>query len=194
MIQSGLWNRIAKAARTPPTTAGGIATLQALTAVAAATWGAHATNHTAGFLKFDLAELDFPSISKVSTTFLRTLVVPSLVEEVLWRVVLQPPGASWTHMLGVNLIFVLYHTIGSVFLAEQVEDRHGAKAFFCDPAFLSLAFFLGNSCSWTWVRSGYALWAPVLTHAVPVTVWLTFLHGDEALSTPGGLQGSKRQP
>jgi predicted Abi (CAAX) family protease len=187
MTPSGLWGRIAKAARTPPNAAGGIATLQALTVVAAVTWGAHASDQTTGFLKFDPTDERLPSLSKVSTTFLRTLVAPSLVEEVLWRVVLQPPGSSWTHMMGMNLIFALYHTVGSAFLAEQLEGRKGAKAVFCDPVFLSLALLLGNACSWTWMRSGYALWAPVLTHAVPVTVWLTFLQGDDALSTPGGL-------
>lgn len=129
-----------------------------------------------------------PLFVQLPTTLARTFFVPSLVEEVVWRVALQPPGTSWPHAMAVNAAFSAYHILGSATLAERFEGRQGARAVFADPAFLTLAFVLGNACSYAWVQSGYALWAPVVTHAVAVTVWLTVLGGNEALDTPGGLQ------
>jgi predicted Abi (CAAX) family protease len=148
----------------------------------------HEVGHTQRFLRLDMTE-DFPSITQVGKTFLRSLIVPSLVEELLWRIALQPPGSSISYMVGINFAFAVYHIFGSVFLAEQLDNRQGARTVFQDPSFLSISFILGNACTWAYVRSAYSLWAPVLTHAIPVTVWLSFLRGDEALSTPGGLRG-----
>jgi predicted Abi (CAAX) family protease len=113
-------------------------------------------------------------------------MIPSLLEEVVWRVVLQPPGMVWGRIVVVNAAFSLYHIVGSSPLAE-LEGKIGAKTIFCDPMFLSLAFVLGNACSFAYIRSGHSLWAPVLVHALSVTVWLSFLGGQSALVTKGGL-------
>ena len=185
-----LKRQIVKAALVAPSSSGVAASLQALTAVAACTVVAHQLHQTEAFLYHD-ADQEYPPIGEVGRTFLRALIVPSLLEEVIWRVALQPRGTSLTHMIGVNLAFTIYHIFGSVFLAEHLDNRQGAKTVFRDPAFLSLAFVLGNACSWSFVHSSYSLWAPVVTHAIPVTIWLSFLHGDEALSTPGGLKKSQ---
>lgn len=120
-------------------------------------------------------------------TFARTLIMPGLVEELFWRVLCQPPGTKWSVILAVNAAFTFYHVIGSAPLTEYLDGRRGAKAVFSDPTFLMLAFVLGNVCSYAYIQAGYALWAPVFAHAIPVSVWLTFLKGEEALSTPGGL-------
>jgi predicted Abi (CAAX) family protease len=180
-------SRLVKAALVAPTWSGAVASAQALTAIAVCTVVAHQTEQTQNFLRLDRNE-SLPTISvEVGKTFLGALVVPSLLEEIFWRVALQPVGTSLPSMIGVNFAFAMYHVFGSVLLAEQLDGRQGARDVFRDPAFLSLAFVLGNACSWAYVHSSYSLWAPVLTHAIPVTVWLSFLQGNTALSTPGGL-------
>ena len=153
-------------------------------------------NHSNNDDNNDIDDSDHPNdrgksfATNMIRTFGRSLLIPSLLEEILWRVILQPPGSSVLRMVGVNVAFSLYHTVGSVFLAERLDGRPGARTVFCNPVFLSLAFVLGNACSWCYVRSGHALWAPVLTHAVVVTIWLTCGNGETALSTPGGLSRS----
>ncbi len=52
---------------------------------------------------------------------------------------------------------------------------------FTDPSFLFLTFCLGNVCSYSYIKAGYGLYAPVLIHAISVSVWLTFLGGNPAL-------------
>jgi predicted Abi (CAAX) family protease len=155
-------------------------------------------------MKFDPEE-DLPSIHHVVKTFARTLIVPSVPEELIWRVLLlQPPlipspSSYWSspRVLFVNVLFAAYHYHGSVILTEIFHKKNdhdrsyaGAKTVFRDPMFLTLAFVLGNACSYAYQRSGYSLWAPVIVHAVSVTVWLTLLSGEKALSTPGGLSSS----
>ena len=188
-----LCNRIATAAMVPPNAAGLTAVGQALVGLSVCTTVGVTSGATDGFLRVpslddDDANVPEWNVAAIPRTLARTLVVPSLVEEVLWRVVLQPPGMSWwPHMMLVNVAFAAYHTVGSTALAERCQGRQGARAVFTNPAFLTLAFVLGNACSYAYVFSGYSLWAPVVTHALPVTLWLTLLGGDQALSTPGGL-------
>ena len=52
---------------------------------------------------------------------------------------------------------------------------------FSDPSFLFMTFCLGNVCSYSYIKAGYGLYAPVLIHAISVSVWLTFLGGNQAL-------------
>ena len=192
MLLAPLWQRVATAAVVPPTVTGVMAVTQGLAGMGACTTLAIiGGNYTEKFIRVPSTISD-ANLAALPQTLARTLIVPSLVEEVLWRVILQPPGMPLPYMILVNLAFAGYHVVGSATLAERLEGRQGARAVFSDPTFLMLAFLLGNACSYTYVKAGYALWAPVVTHAIPVTLWLTSVGGDAALSTPGGLSSSSR--
>lgn len=212
MTSSLVWNRLASAAVVPPTFVGVQAVGRALIGMALCTGGATSLGWTQRFVAVPYGKDSWwrrrrrqaqhePKVDEncqegglnagktsLPLTFCRTLVVPGLVEEVVWRVVLQPPGTSWPVMLAVNAAFAAYHVVGSA-TAEWYLDgqRQGARAVLADPAFLTLAMVLGNLCSYAYVQAGHALWAPVLVHAATVTVWLDCLGGQRALSTPGGL-------
>lgn len=187
MLAANVWNRVATAATVAPTLQGTVAVAQALGVLGLTSGFMAGTGLTSKFVRLDHFVQQPPSASVVATTFARVMVVPSLFEELIWRVVFQPPGMAWTRLVAINGAFALYHVLGSAALAEHLDGRVGARAVFCDPAFLFLAFVLGNVCSFGYIRAGYALWAPVLVHAVPVTLWLSFFGGETALSTRGGL-------
>ena len=181
----------------PPTKQGAIAVAQALGVFGLCSGCAVGIGVTDRFLdlRYLQGHQDQESIEVkflplvVGGTFLRVLVLPALVEEILWRVIFQPPGTSWIQAMAVNAAFTFYHICGSAPMAERIDGHVGAKSVFCDPAFLSLAFVLGNVCSFAYRQAGYALWAPVLVHAVPVTIWLSLLGGESALRARGGLPG-----
>lgn len=187
MIVSAIWTRIATAATVPPTAKGAIAVTQALGIMAVSAAGATVTGTTARFISLDE---QLPSLKEFSSTLVRTLVVPGLVEELLWRVLFQPPTMPAYQIVAINVAFAFYHVFGSTWLAEHLDGREGARDVFRDPAFLSLAFILGNTCSYAYIKAGYALWAPVVVHSIPVAVWLTIFGGDRALRTCGGLAAS----
>jgi predicted Abi (CAAX) family protease len=100
----------------------------------------------------------------------RVLVVPSLVEESLFPVIVLTNG-----------LFAAYHLIAATMAAEYLLDRPGVVRTFRDPQFLGLAFLLGNLCSYSYYMANYGLWAPVLVHAIPVAVWLSCLGGEAVL-------------
>lgn len=185
MIVSTIGSRIAAAAAVRPTARGAVAVVQALNVMAVCAGSAMAASITDRFILLDTEQ--HVGLKEILSTLIRTLVVPSLVEEVFWRVLLQPPATPVYQIVWINAGFAAYHAVGSSELAERLDGRAGSRAVFRDPAFLSLAFILGNACSFAYIRSGYALWAPVVVHAVPVTMWLTMLSGERALQTPGGL-------
>ena len=188
MIVSVLWNRIAAAAVVAPTAQGATAFAQAVGVMGLCTGCVVKLGLTDRFIQRDYYCMEHPNIAAtIPKTFMRALFTPGLMEEVIWRVLFQPPGMHWGAIVAVNAAFAAYHVFGSAFLAERLDNRLGARAVFRDPTFLFLAFILGNACSYAYVQAGYALWAPVLAHTIPVTIWLTLLGGDKALSTPGGL-------
>lgn len=190
MIISVLWNRIASAAVVVPTAQGAMAVGQAVGLMGLCSGCGVGLGLTKRFIQADYSCSNPAVVSTIPKTFVRALFMPGLVEEVVWRVLFQPPGMKWGPIIAVNAVFAAYHVFGSAILAERLDNRLGARAVFCDPTFLALAFVLGNLCSYAYIQAGYGLWAPVLVHALPVTVWLTVLGGDEALSTPGGLNSS----
>jgi predicted Abi (CAAX) family protease len=111
----------------------------------------------------------------------RTLVLSGVVEESVFRVLLQPPGTSLSTILWTNLLFVLYHLVMAVAATKHFLDRPGVVRTFCDPTFLILCFVLGNLCSYSYRQAQYGLWAPVLVHTIPVAIWLGCLGGESAL-------------
>lgn len=117
----------------------------------------------------------------VVATFARTLVVPGFVEEAIWRrtFLRSTPSALSTKSLLVNAGFAASHVVTGLALASL---RPGAPALFWDPAFLVLALAFGIACTHAYVRAGHRIAAPVIVHALAVTVWLRCLGGERLLS------------
>ena len=105
------------------------------------------------------------------------LLTPSLIEEILFRVVLLPRPqegmGSWETgawaALNVGL-FVAYHP-----LAGRLWYPQGRRLF-DDGRFLLLAALLGSICVVAYQATG-SLWPPVLIHWLVVLIWLELLGG-----------------
>lgn len=176
-----------------PTIKGGVSVLQSCCFMAVCTSGCIAMGWTDTFVKRIPLRPTPPSDDRRPTErllFLRVLIVPGLCEEVIWRVLLQPPGSSIAYIVWINSMYALSHVLYAPLLWcvapywRRARSGHAsleAPLVFSDPTFVSLAFVLGNLCSYSYIRAGYAVWAPVLVHAVTVTVWLSLFGGNEAL-------------
>ena len=122
-----------------------------------------------GFLKVE-------SLSSWQTTvrvLVVALVAPSLIEELLFRVLLLPhptematPAVLWFFVCFSLVIFVVYHPL-NVF-ADQGTFRN--------PVFLFLAGLLGIICTIAYLQSG-SIWPPVVLHWLIVVVWLLSFGG-----------------
>jgi hypothetical protein len=64
---------------------------------------------------------------------------------------------------------------------QQKDAIESTIEVFTDPSFLFVTLVLGNVCSYSYIQAGYAIYAPVLIHTVSVSIWLTFLGGNQAL-------------
>jgi predicted Abi (CAAX) family protease len=169
-----LVDRWTLAARVRPNAAGGWAVVQSI-----ALFGVVALNQDLAF-----APIWPPAVERPDTLvlfFARVLVAPGLLEESVFRVLLQPPGSSLSTILWTNGLFTVYHLVMAAAATERFLDRPGVVRTFRDPKFFGLAFILGNLCSYSYRMAHYGLWAPVLVHAIPVTIWLSCLGGEAAL-------------
>jgi len=171
---------------TPPSIHGMLRVAQGLAGFGVCTAVAVKSGATSDFIILEQQREEAPSISHLVLTFGRVLIVPSLVEEVVWRVALLPHPlvdkvtlAPLPLVLGVTTCYSLSHVIGGHLL--QYTGRPGALAVFQKPAFLLLACCLGGACTFSYYAAGGALYAPILVHAIPVTLWLTYFGGDNVL-------------
>lgn len=116
---------------------------------------------------------------------LALLLMPSLVEELLFRVAPLPrpgEGMAIPSALGwaalALLAFVAYHPLAGRLWYPAGRD------LFHDPRFLVLCAGLGLVCTVGYWASG-SLLAPVVLHWLVVLVWLDPLGGEEWLRPPG---------
>ncbi|MEX2540948.1 MAG: CPBP family glutamic-type intramembrane protease [Trueperaceae bacterium] len=100
---------------------------------------------------------------------LRVLLVPALLEEVLFRVLPNPGRAeasgrltNWVSAASSVTAYVLIHPAAALL---------GGGAQFTDPTFLALVALLGVSCLVAYRRTG-SLWPAVLIHWLVVVGWL----------------------
>jgi len=116
-----------------------------------------------GMLEPQLAQTPAPGL------VVRVFVVPSLLEELLFRVALP------LRLAGPALAaYVLAHPLGAWLFFPA------ARPVFYDPLFLLLAALLGACCTLLYRRTG-SLWPPVSLHGLVVAGWLLFLGGEAAL-------------
>lgn len=179
-------SRIVAASTTPPSVQGMIGVAEGLAGFGVCAAVSMKSGATSDFIISPAWDGDEPSFSHTLRTFGRVLIIPSLVEEVLWRVALLPhpivDGVKFAPLplaFGATTCFSLYHVVGGHLLSKA--GRPGAVVVFQRPAFLLLAFFLGGACTYSYYIAGGALYAPVLVHAIPVTLWLTYFGGEDVL-------------
>ncbi|PSR13350.1 CPBP family intramembrane metalloprotease [filamentous cyanobacterium CCP3] len=111
----------------------------------------------------------------------RALVMPALLEEGFWRVLLLPHPTElisdrkrWRLGLPVLGLFVVIHPLNAMTLYPI------AFTTFTNPVFLLAAALLGLICTIVYWKSG-SLWIVTAMHWLVVTVWLLFLGGYQAL-------------
>lgn len=111
----------------------------------------------------------------------RVLLLPALIEEGFWRVLLLPHPTEimsdrkrWRVGLPMLGLFVVMHPLNAMTLYPV------AFTTFTDPVFLLSAALLGLICTIAYWKSG-SLWVVTAMHWLVVTVWLLFLGGYSAL-------------
>ena len=111
----------------------------------------------------------------------RVLVMPALVEEGFWRVLVLPHPTEimsdrkrWRLGLPMLGLFVVMHPLNAMTFYPM------AFATFTNPVFLLSAALLGLICTVAYWKSG-SLWIVTAMHWLVVTVWLLFLGGYSAL-------------
>lgn len=112
----------------------------------------------------------WPGLGSALLLFGRVLVVPALLEEVVFRALLNPPPGRAT--LKVRLgwgafslcVYVAAHPLSALLFRPSAVD------VFASPTFLLLAGLLGLLCLVLYVRSG-SLWGSVTLHTVVVMGW-----------------------
>ncbi len=129
-----------------------------------------------GFLSLPFS---WPPIAEVLPRAAGLLLMPALVEELLFRVCLIPhpiEGFAWQSQLGWVALslgfFVVYHPV-----AARLWYPRG-RPLFDRPWFLLQATLLGLACSLAFVATG-SLWPPLLIHWLAVLIWLEPLRGRE---------------
>ncbi|HSM82594.1 MAG TPA: CPBP family glutamic-type intramembrane protease [Nodosilinea sp.] len=131
-----------------------------------------------GFLHRQIDLANFPAVGLHS---LRLFLVPALVEEILFRVLLLPhpleavSAPRWLFLAVVSGgAFGLWHWL----LGKTL--RRSAQATFCDPRFLLLAGGLGLLLTLLYGLTG-SLWLVVTVHWLVAVVWIYGLGGRQRL-------------
>lgn len=121
------------------------------------------------------------SFSTALRLVVRSLFMPALIEELLFRCLLIPhpqEGVWWLTQAAWSgfslLIFVLYHPLNA-----RTFYKAGNPTFF-HPTFLGLAALLGIACTATYRFTG-SIWPGTIIHWIVVVIWLLFLGGLQRL-------------
>lgn len=103
-------------------------------------------------------------------------VMPSLLEEILFRGVMIPLNTYkkskkhvFYYLIFSTLLYVAWHPFNA--LVNPIS-----AVFFMNPYFLTIVFLLGITCGISYIYSR-SLWAPVIIHWITVVVWVIFLGG-----------------
>jgi predicted Abi (CAAX) family protease len=130
------------------------------------------------FLSPTLADVTWAESLRLAA---RVLLVPALLEEGFWRVLLLPHPTEivsdrkrWGLGLPMLGLFVVMHPLNAMTLYPV------AFATFTNPVFLLSAALLGLICTIAYWKSG-SWWVVAAMHWLVVIVWLLFLGGYSAL-------------
>jgi predicted Abi (CAAX) family protease len=132
------------------------------------------------FLSVDpqLDKSNWPNLRSLGHLFL----MPALVEEILFRLLLIPhpietPTSTdtWLWSIISLILFIIYHPLNALTLYPQ------GKPTFMDWRFLTLASLLGIVCTSIYSMSG-SIWLSVIIHWVAVWCWLKLFGGERCLS------------
>ncbi|OZH52502.1 hypothetical protein AFK68_23935 [Hydrocoleum sp. CS-953] len=106
---------------------------------------------------------------------------PSLIEELIFRVLLLPHPTErisiivWSLWAALSLfLFIIYHPINALTFYPQGNPT------FMTPIFLTLTGFLGLGCTVAYQLTG-CLWVPVIIHWAVVVIWQYWLGGKKKL-------------
>lgn len=134
--------------------------------------------YATGLIRFQRAEW---TAAQLVTFMGVSLLIPCLLEETLFRVLLLPhrnepvsPSSVWTWSALALVLFVAAHPLNAWLL------RPAARPVFYAPSFLLLAALLGAACTVAYLRSG-SVWPPLLMHWAAVVLWKFVLGGPEPL-------------
>lgn len=115
--------------------------------------------------------------SQLILRLLQALIIPALLEELTFRVLLLPHPTEavlpFTFMLWALLsliLFVISHPL------QTIIFRHHLASLFGSPLFMGLTALLGLSCILIYSQTG-SLWTIVGFHWLVVASWLIFLGG-----------------
>ncbi|MEB3212099.1 MAG: CPBP family glutamic-type intramembrane protease [Leptolyngbyaceae bacterium] len=121
---------------------------------------------------------------RILTNTIVAFIFPSVIEEILFRVLPLPHPSSSTSWgaialwsVGSLIIFILAHPLNALLVMTSRRDT------FFDGSFLTLAGLLGVVCTVSYLQSG-SLWPPVMLHWVIVVLWLVGLGGDRRMTQP----------
>ncbi len=135
-----------------------------------------------GFLKRSPV---IPPMKRLPISLISLLIMPALLEELVFRVALLPhplEGAATLTWVGWGMLslalFVLYHP----FSARTYYPA--GNPTFLKPIFWLLSGLLGIACMMAYRWTG-SLWSAVIIHWIVVVVWLWGLGGQQRL-TPRG--------
>ncbi len=108
-------------------------------------------------------------------------IFPSFLEEVFFRGIIIPHNTLEKGLKSViistmisTVLFVLWHPLNSLTINPK------AQPIFLNPYFLAITFFLGISCSLSYICTK-SLWVPVIIHWLNVLVWVLFLGGRNSI-------------
>eukprot|EP00978_Attheya_sp_CCMP212_P007324 scaffold17003_cov41-Attheya_sp.AAC.1 len=112
---------------------------------------------------------------------LSAFLVPSLVEELLWRVVLLPHPTVQPISLQYAMAILFLHVGMHPVLGELELFGPRGRFVFCDPIFLVLATIVLGGATASYSVSGGSVYAAIVAHAVPVTLWRDCFGGEQRL-------------
>ncbi|MDJ0731602.1 MAG: CPBP family glutamic-type intramembrane protease [Crocosphaera sp.] len=131
-----------------------------------------------GFLTWQLVDISPKKCGQI----LSLLLMPALIEELVFRVLLLPHpfegvnGIEWFFWVAFSLIlFIIYHPINALLFYPQ------GKNLFRQPIFLIFAGLLGIVCAISYQITA-SLWPPVIIHWLIVVIWLFILGGQQKLT------------
>ncbi|MBD2501586.1 CPBP family intramembrane metalloprotease [Anabaena azotica FACHB-119] len=126
------------------------------------------------FLKFEFL---LTSPVKIILIIAGCLIIPAILEELVFRVLLLPHLTENTAIIQqlfwgfTSLIsFIIYHPL------EGLTVYPPGKETSLNPVFLLLVALLGIVCNFAYYQSG-SIWTPVFIHWVIVVAWLLFFGG-----------------